>query len=100
MDGHDLPRGHSAAGRVPDEHRGRRPVGTRIVDEVDHGRRVVDGVPVRVTEIVWNGGGRSFDVCTDDGRQVLLTEDESLDALPDDEEIAVLLAADGVRPEP
>jgi hypothetical protein len=83
----------------PDRPRGRRP-GTRIVEEVDHGTRQIDGVDVAIVETIWNGGGRSFDVYIDGAGDVLLTEDESLDAMPSDDQIACLLDAHGIRPEP
>lgn len=70
----------------------RRP-GTRIVDTIDHGERQINGMRVYITESVWNGGGRSFDVYLDvdgDGDGECLTE-ESLDTLPTDEQIAALL---------
>jgi hypothetical protein len=40
----------------------RRP-GTRVIEEIDHGTRTVNGTPVQITELVWNGhAGSSFEV--------------------------------------
>lgn len=63
---------------------------SRIVGDSDWGTRVVDGVEVRVTELVWSCGGRSFEVhTTSDGRD--LTEDECFAAFPTDAQLAALL---------
>lgn len=67
----------------------RRP-GTRITDTIEHGTRQAGEVTVHITETVWNGGGRSFDVYRDsDGK--CLTEDASLDAMPDAAQLAALV---------
>jgi hypothetical protein len=71
-----------------------RATGTRLVAEIDHGARTVRGVEVRITEQVWNNGGRSFDahrIATDDADGGHLTADGSFDAPPTDEQIAALL---------
>jgi len=58
--------------------------------EVDRGTRVVEGVEVRVTELVWSDGGTSFEVHrVDTGED--LTEAECFDQLPTDDQIAALL---------
>jgi hypothetical protein len=69
-----------------------RPAGTKVIDQVDWGVRSVGGVAVRITELVWNGGARSFDVLrvADDAD---LTEDGSFDAFPTDAQISDLLQA-------
>jgi hypothetical protein len=58
--------------------------------EVDRGRRVVAGVPVRVTELVWPDEGRSFQVYLVDG-DVDLTENGCFDTMPTDAQITALL---------
>ena len=70
-----------------------REPGTRIIDTRDHGIRVVNGVEVRIQELVWNDtDGRSWDVCrVSDGQ--CLTMDHSFDDNPGDDEIAELLEA-------
>jgi hypothetical protein len=62
----------------------------KIIREIDRGTRVVAGVDVRITELVWDDGARSVDVHRVDTDE-LLTEDESFDQMPTDEQIAVLL---------
>jgi hypothetical protein len=65
---------------------------SKIIGEVDHGTRVVAGVQVRVTELVWSHGGTSFEVHeVDTGTD--LTEAECFDHMPTDEQIAALLPA-------
>jgi hypothetical protein len=67
----------------------RRP-GTRILEETSRGLVTVDGVEVEIYELLWNGGGRSYDVYrTDTG--ACLTEDESLDEMPGHGQLATLL---------
>lgn len=56
--------------------------------EIDREPITVDNVEYTVTEIVWNDGGRSFDVYIDGE---LLTEDESLDHYPTADDIERLL---------
>lgn len=64
--------------------------GTKVVDSIDHGRRTVNGVTVTVNEMVWNGGGRSFEVHrVDTGED--LTQDGCFDTLPTDDDITALL---------
>lgn len=64
--------------------------GKRVVEEIGHGTRTVAGTVVRVTELVWDDGGRSFEVHRqDDGTD--LTTDQCFDALPTDAQIAALL---------
>lgn len=67
--------------------------GTRIVSEVDHGARTVAGTLVRVTELIWDNGGRSFEVHATGlpGDDVDLTQDGCFDALPTDAQIRALL---------
>ena len=63
----------------------------RIIDEVAHGTRTVNGVEVAVRELVWNDLGRSFEVHrVDTGDD--LTEDGCFDTMPTDEQIGNLLA--------
>jgi len=63
----------------------------RIINEVDHGSRIVAGVGVRVRELVWDDDGRSFEVHrVDTGDD--LTTDECFDTMPTDAQIAVRLA--------
>jgi len=59
--------------------------------ELDREPITVDEVEYTVTEIVWNNGGRSFDVFIEGG---LLTEDESLDHYPTEEDIRRLYNED------
>ncbi len=64
---------------------------SRIINEVDHGIRVVAGVQVTVRELVWDDGGRSFEVHrVDTGDD--LTEDDCFDTMPTDGQIAARLA--------
>lgn len=58
--------------------------------EVDHGTRTVDGIHVRVTELVWADARRSFEVHFGD---IDLTENACLDGQPTDAQIRDLLAA-------
>ncbi len=63
--------------------------------EIDRGRRVVAGVPVRITELVWPDHRRSYevhlvDVHLVDG-DVDLTEHECFDQMPTDDQIQALL---------
>ena len=62
----------------------------KIIREIDRGTRVVAGVDVRITELVWDNGGRSFDVHRTDN-DAPLTEDESFDEPPTDQQITVRL---------
>jgi hypothetical protein len=73
------------------EHDMSREPGTRVIDTRDHGIRVVNGVEVRIQELVWNDtDGRSWDVYrVSDGQ--CLTMDHSFDDNPGDDEIAELL---------
>jgi hypothetical protein len=68
-----------------------REPGTRVTETRDHGSRVVNGVEVRIQELVWNDtDGRSWDVYrVSDGQ--CLTMDHSFDGNPGDDEIAELL---------
>ena len=63
---------------------------SEIVSEVDHGTRMVAGVEVRVTQLVWRDGGTSYEVHRAD-TGVDLTEAECFDQMPTDEQIAALL---------
>ena len=63
---------------------------SKIIREVGHGIRVVAGVQVRVTELVWSDAGTSFEVHRVD-TDTDLTEVECFDNLPTDEQIAALL---------
>jgi hypothetical protein len=66
-----------------------RRLGTRIIDVIDHDEQMVNDIQVTVRELVWNGGGRSFEVWrTCDG--VDLTADGCLDEMPTGEQIAAL----------
>jgi hypothetical protein len=61
-----------------------------IIREVDHGTRVVADIQVRVTELIWHDGARSFEVHrVDTGED--LTENDCSDQTPTDEQIANLL---------
>jgi hypothetical protein len=56
----------------------------------ERGTRVVNNVHVRITELIWLDGGRSFEVHrVDDDTD--LTEDGCFDTQPTNEQIAVLL---------
>ncbi|MBI1758145.1 MAG: hypothetical protein HYR62_02805 [Actinobacteria bacterium] len=57
---------------------------------IDHGTRTIDGVPVRVTELVWPDGGRSVEVHRTD-TAVDLTADGCFDTPPTDTQIRALL---------
>ncbi len=60
--------------------------------EIDRGRRLVAGVPVRITELLWPDGGQSFEVHrVDTDTDTDLTGHECFDAMPTDEQIAILL---------
>jgi hypothetical protein len=63
---------------------------SRIIRTVDRGTRIVDGVEVQITELVWDDEGRSFEVYrTDTG--VDLTENGCFDIWPTDDQVADLL---------
>lgn len=61
--------------------------------EIFHPEQIVNGTQIQVVELVWKDGGQSFDVykTKDLGLMVLLTDDESFDNYPTDEQIANLL---------
>ena len=63
---------------------------SEIVSEVDHGTRMVAGVEVRVTQLVWRDAGTSYEVHRADTGVDLteadLTEAECFDQMPTDEE--------------
>ncbi len=61
-----------------------------IVRSIDRGIRVVAGVEVRVTELVWADGGASFEVHRIDTGDDL-TEDGCFDQPPTDKQIENLL---------
>jgi hypothetical protein len=62
----------------------------RVTREIGRGTRIVSGVEVAITELIWDNDGRSFEVHrTDTGED--LTEDVCFDALPSDEQVGVLL---------
>ncbi len=62
----------------------------KIIREVDRGTRVVTGVDVRITELVWDNGARSFEVHrVDTGED--LTINECFVDMPTDDQIAILL---------
>jgi hypothetical protein len=83
----DAPRPNAAR---PDA---RRP-GTRVLDEIEYEPVEVAGYAVYVSETIWNGGGRCFDVYRVlDG--ACLTKDESEDTYPSTERIAALITARG-----
>jgi hypothetical protein len=63
---------------------------SKIVSRVDRGTRVVAGVEVRVTDLLWTNGGHSFEVHRVD-TGVDLTEDGCFDDPPTDEQIEDLL---------
>jgi len=70
----------------------RRP-GTKIIEEISYESvHVGDNVHVRVVELVWNGGGRSFDVYRVIEDELLTTE-ESFDAMPTVEQLRELAGA-------
>jgi hypothetical protein len=56
---------------------------------VEHGIRTVGLIDVTVTELVWRGGGRSFEVYTLGG--IDLTENGCFDTMPTDAQIVALL---------
>ncbi len=62
----------------------------KVILERDHGVRTVNGTEVRISELVWRSGGSSWQVhrVWDD---VDLTEAESFDSEPTDDDIAALL---------
>ena len=60
-----------------------------VLGEFDRGIRIVAGVEVRITELVWDDGGRGYEVYRLDAE--LLTVDESFDHIPTDEQITALL---------
>ena len=62
-----------------------------IVTTVERETRRVNGTDVTVFEVVWKDGGRSFEVETFGG--IDLTEGNSFDAMPTDEQIAAILPA-------
>jgi len=63
---------------------------SRIIRDVDRGTRVVADVEIRITERLWDDGGRSIEVHrVDTGDD--LTEDECFDEMPSDEQIQALL---------
>ncbi len=63
---------------------------SKIVSRVEHGTRVVAGVQVQVTELLWTDAGHSFEVHrVDTGED--LTEDGCFDDLPTDDQIEDLL---------
>ena len=60
------------------------------VRSVPRGARVVDGVPLQITELTWADHGRCFEVRRlDTGED--LTADGRFDELPSDDELADLL---------
>jgi hypothetical protein len=64
--------------------------GTKVIDETEFPERYVNGVPVIVRRLIWNGGGLSFEVVrTDTGAD--LTEDNAFDSFPTDADIIPLL---------
>jgi hypothetical protein len=74
----------------------------RVVNEFEHGTRAVAGTLVRITELVWNDGGRSFEVhlagriteaALGDQHDTDLTQDGCFDVMPTDAQIAALLTA-------
>lgn len=66
---------------------GLRP-GCRVVSELRHeDGRFVRGRPIYVAELRWNGGLVSYDV-HDAGTDACMTEDESFDHYPTDEDLA------------
>lgn len=62
----------------------------RIIREIDRGTRSINSTEITLTELVWDNGGRSFDVHLTDG--TMLTELESFDTMPGDEQLLDLLA--------
>jgi hypothetical protein len=63
---------------------------SKIIKQIVRGTRVVAKVEVRITELMWDDGGRSFEVHRVDTDEDL-TEDECFDAPPTDEQIQNLL---------
>jgi len=62
----------------------------RVIRHIDRGTRVVEGVEVQITELIWDDAGRSFEVhrtdtCAD------LTADGCFDSWPTDDQIANML---------
>ncbi|MFJ6898202.1 hypothetical protein [Streptomyces hokutonensis] len=74
--------------------------GTVIVDEFDHAPFEVLGVQYFVQELVWNGGGRSYDLLRRVDHEILiLTENESFDGYPTDAQISAVLDEHGIDAE-
>jgi hypothetical protein len=63
---------------------------SRVVRDIDRGTRTIDGIDLHLTELVWDDGGRSFEVRRTD-TDTDLTEDGCLDTWPTDEQLANLL---------
>ena len=62
----------------------------RIMREVDHGVRAVADTEVRITELIWDDGARSFEVHDADTGDDL-TPEACFDQPPTDEQIRTLL---------
>ncbi|QGN48004.1 hypothetical protein GKC29_14890 [Micromonospora sp. WMMC415] len=63
---------------------------SRVIRRIDRGARTIDGIDLHLTELVWDDGGRSFEVRRTD-TDLDLTEDGCLDTWPTDEHLANLL---------
>ena len=62
----------------------------KIIGGRDHGIRVTCGIEVRITELIWDDGGRSFEVHRDsDGED--FTQDGCFDTIPTDRELTALV---------
>jgi hypothetical protein len=62
----------------------------KIIREIDRGTRVVGDSEVRITELIWNDGGRSFEV-HDTGAGDDLTTNGCFDEIPTDAQLHALL---------
>jgi hypothetical protein len=58
----------------------------KIIGEVEHGERTVNGRTVAIREIIWKDGGRSFEVW--EGDEELTESTGSFDEMPTDEALA------------
>ncbi|AXH93606.1 hypothetical protein ACFWDZ_08470 [Micromonospora aurantiaca] len=67
---------------------------SRVIRDIDRGVRTIDGIDLHLTELVWDDGGRSFEVRRTD-TDADLTEDGCLDTWPTDEHLANLLRDHG-----
>lgn len=72
----------------------------KIIDEALHDRENVDGIAIVIQEQTWRSGGKSFDVWEvdiDGEWGECLTEAESFDMMPTDDEIRTVLPEKGTH---